>query len=297
MKRFKVDKEYYCWACDYSKITGEGNLARLYIKKKYNKKCKIYSVENIFKNKKIISILNYRYISPVVGIIFCWYQFAVGKKNIYLNYLPLWNSLLFILLPPKTIFGPITGGANYIYGKQFLIRNYIFPILFRISNIFLSFRKIEIIFSTDLLKKYLSKSIINVSQFNFVLNYVKKRKKKKKNIDLLIYFRKHANKESFFPYEFINRLLKEKILIEVIGDYLNIDTVNNLGYLTNKEVLNKLSKTKYTLISGENFYSIFTLECISNNVKILTESKFKNKIKYYKKNFLFINFKKNFDLR
>jgi hypothetical protein len=278
-------------------MTGEGNLARLYIEKNYNNKCKIYTVKKIFSNKKVIKILNYKYISPLVGIIFCWYKFTAGKKNIYLNYLPLWNSLLFMLLPPKTIFGPITGGANYGYGKQFLIRNYIFPILFKISNIFLNFRKIEIYFSTDLLKKYLLKSIINKSHFNFVLNYVKKKKKERKKIDLLIYFRKHTNKEKFFPYDFVNGLAKKKIVIDVIGDYLNIDGVNNLGYLTNKEVNSRLSRTKYTLISGENFYSIFILECISNNVKILIESKFKNSIKHYRNSFLFINFKRNFDLK
>ena len=30
----------------------------------------------------------------------------------YLNYLPLWNFLIFILLPPKTLLGPITGGSQ-----------------------------------------------------------------------------------------------------------------------------------------------------------------------------------------
>jgi hypothetical protein len=59
--------------------------------------------------------------------------------------------------------------------------------------------------------KYLLKSIINKSHFNFVLNYVKKKKKERKKIDLLIYFRKHTNKEKFFPYDFVNGLAKKKL--------------------------------------------------------------------------------------
>ena len=31
-----------------------------------------------------------------------------------MNYLPLWNPLLFILMPPNTILGPITGGSKFL---------------------------------------------------------------------------------------------------------------------------------------------------------------------------------------
>ena len=47
------------------------------------------------------------------------------KKNktiCYVNYLPLWNFLLFVFLPPNTLLGPITGGS--LYNKNSLI-NYI----------------------------------------------------------------------------------------------------------------------------------------------------------------------------
>jgi hypothetical protein len=39
-----------------------------------------------------------------------WKDFLSGKKTIYVNYLPLWNFLIFLLLPPGSILGPITGG-------------------------------------------------------------------------------------------------------------------------------------------------------------------------------------------
>ena len=36
-------------------------------------------------------------------------QFLRGRKVIYVNFLPLWNFLIFLLLPPGSILGLITG--------------------------------------------------------------------------------------------------------------------------------------------------------------------------------------------
>jgi len=172
-----MDK-YYCWACDFSNRTGEGNLARLFIKKSYLQNYQIFTTSNI-------KFLKYKYLSPLIGILFCWYLFIKRKKVVYLNYLPLWNCFLFMFLPPGTILGPITGGAN-IGNKQIVIRKYIFPVLYKVSEIFILCRKTNICFSTDLLKKYLSKKTLSIAKFNFVLNYLKKIKKKKKKKKILI---------------------------------------------------------------------------------------------------------------
>ena len=34
--------------------------------------------------------------------------FLRGFRTVYINYLPLWNTPIFLFCPPKTIFGPIT---------------------------------------------------------------------------------------------------------------------------------------------------------------------------------------------
>ena len=138
-----------CWACDYSSLSGEGNLARLFVKKTIKAKVKIYTPNNKLK---------YKYISPFVGILYCWFFFFLGKKNYYLNYLPFWNFLLFALLPPTTILGPITGGAEYDKKKKNIIRRFLFPIFYKISEIFLIIRNNKNYFSTDLLKKNLWKN-------------------------------------------------------------------------------------------------------------------------------------------
>ncbi len=279
---------YYCWACDLSKNSGEGKLGNLFIKKKLiNKKIKIFTLQK--KNqKKIIDIfLNYKYISPFIGILFCWYNFLKKKQVYYINYLPLWNFLIFLLLPPKTVMGPITGGAYY---KSSIIRKYIFPILYSISQIIIYLRFNDINFATSLLKRNLFFFIKKKSSFNFVLYALKNKiKSKRKNIDFLIYYRDHLNKRSLFPYSFIKKIILSNFSVYIVGDHLNLKGVKNLGKLTNQKIDKYLSKTKFSIASEENPLSFFTLECINNHVKIFIKNKKKIEIKNLKKHFIQIN--------
>jgi hypothetical protein len=122
--------------------------------------------------------------------------------------LPLWNFFLFALAPPKTLYGPITGGAN-IYKKNNLnlsIRKYLFPLFYSISIFFINCRKMRFIFSTQLLKKFIKNKIKNKILFNYALTLFDKKKVGKKKIDFLIYYREHSNKNIIFHYKFINKL-------------------------------------------------------------------------------------------
>lgn len=241
---------------------------------------------NIFNNKKT---LKHKYFLPIVGIFYCWQKFFENKRVCYLNYLPLWNFLLFLLLPPKTIFGPITGGAVPESGYQRIIRLSIFPILYKISQICLLFRKTKIIFATDLLKKYCFNLILKKSFWNYQIKKILLKKKYlKKNIDLLIYYRKHSNKKTTLLREVLEKVQKKKRIL-VVGDNLNNPKVKNLGFKSNKEIQAMLRKTKYSIISSENIFSFYTMECINSNVLIIYKKKPSLKIKFLKKYFIEIN--------
>jgi hypothetical protein len=276
--------KYYSWACDMSKNTGEGSLAKLFIK---HKNLNIQKNLNFRLKSKIY---NYKYILPFVGIFYCWYYFFKKKKICYINYLPLWNFFIFLLLPPKTLIGPITGGA--IFNKS-ITRKYFFPIFYAVSQIIIYFRFDHIDFSTSLLKKNLYGFIKKKSHFNYVLHALKKKKKCKKNIDFLIYYRNHINKKSFFPYTLIKKLIILKYKVYIVGDKLEIHGVKNLKRITNKKLNYYLSKTRFSIASGENLLSFFTLECINNNVKILIDYKSKIDPENLKKNFIKTKFNFN----
>ena len=278
--------------CDYLENSGEGKLARLFVQKLK----KNYQFKIILNQQKRI---NQKYISVVLGIFYCWKKYFQNQKVCYLNYLPLWNFLIFIFLPPNTLLGPITGGSNYIksYNFNHFIRGIIFPFCYKISEFFLNQRVKSIIFSTDLLRKYLFKNTIKKSKFNFVLNDFSYKKRQNKNIDILIYYRDHKNKKTFIPLNLVKKLIDNNFNIHVIGDRLNLVNIKNHGYVSKKKLSKLQSKSKYTFSTGENLYSFFIIECLSNHVKVILEKKYKFNTKVFKDKFIKINFKnlKGFD--
>ena len=171
------NKEIFYWACDQSDSTGEGKLALFFLdelKKKFIVK-KI--IKPKFRNQNISKVLNHKYVLPFLGIYYCWKFFLNGKKVFYINYLPFWNFLIFLLLPPKISIGPITGGAKFHKNSSF-IRRFFFPIFYKISEIIVNLRNFTLLFSTDLLKKFLSKKTKKKSHFNFIIKKFTYKKKK-----------------------------------------------------------------------------------------------------------------------
>ena len=75
----------------------------------------------------------------------------------------------------------------------------------------------------------------------------------------------------------------------MVGDKLELNGVKNLGYIDKKRLNVLQSQSKYTFYSGENIYSFFILECISNHVKILIDKKYSKQINFFKKFFIFLN--------
>ena len=280
-------KKIFVWACDYSDNTGEGKLARLFLNK-MNEKDNFYFILN--QKKKI----KQKYLSTIFGIIYCWKKFLKDERVCYLNYLPLWNFLIFIFLPPKTILGPITGGANYSKSNllSYFTRGIIFPIFYKISEYSLSLRKSKLVFSTDLLKKYLSKRTIKKSSFNFVVKnfLLTKKVRRRKKIDFLIYYRKHKNKIRYFPYNLVKKLIRLKFKVHIVGDKLNFPNIKNYGFISSNKLSNLQSLAKYTIISHENPYSFFILECLSNDVKIIVKQDMKRKIILPKKNLIKLDY-------
>ncbi len=288
-----IKKKIYVWVSDYSNFTGEGNLARLFINLKLKKK---YSI-NIcsFKTHNYIAneILGHKYVLPIIGIINCWKYFLLGKKVCYLNYLPLWNFLIFLFLPPNTILGPITGGSYFKkeFSSNYFIRNFIFPIFYILSSFILFFRKFDLIFSTKLLKKYLNKKLQKRSEFDFVLKALdlRKKNKNKKNLQFLIYYKKHKNKLNLYPFELIQSLANVKLRVLVVGDHLKITNVKNLGYINRKNLNKILTKTKYAILSNENIFSFFAIECLNSNMKLITTNRIDQIDRRIRKRFIYLN--------
>lgn len=280
----------YSWCSDMYVNTGEGVLALAFLyhlSKSLNSKIICETIEgkksfyfkkkNNYKAKKHYLTFLEKYYTPFKGIYLIWKYHLKGYDTCYINFLPLWNFFVFLLLPKKTILGPITGTTliKKNITISYIIRKFLFPIFYKIS-IFIMFKKWnKFIFSTDLLKNKIPKIHLRNVFFNFQLTRIKFKKIKKKKIDFLVYYRKHANKYDTQTISMIKKL-SYSFKIYVVGDFLNISNIKNLGYIDNNKLRDLLSISKMTVSSSENLYSNFNIDCINNNMKILYLNKKKN---------------------
>jgi hypothetical protein len=174
------------------------------------------------------------------------------------------------LLPKKTILGPITGGTykKNIYSVNNLIRRFVITFFYFLTLKFIFLKYKKIIFSTDNLKSFIPKSKIKFCFFNFCLLFYKKRKNKKKTIDFLFYLRLHNNKSNNVHIRIIDSLLELNFKIIVVGDkHIRPNLINYIN-IPRKKLLTFLDKTKFTIVSDENFYSLFAIDCFSSNVHV-----------------------------
>lgn len=286
----------YIWANELYSNTGEGILGLSFLEK-YSK---IFPNEKIliqtpfkksFFNKKIYinkKNLNSNFITnyffPLYGILLIWFYHLKKKKVCYLNFLPLWNSLLIFFLPKATILGPITGRYENLdtYGLKYFIRKYIFNYLYLINIRILLLKYKYLLFSTDLLVNYLKLNFKEKKRIfcNFALScFIKNSLYVKKNIDYLIYYRDYETKNSDFLSFCANNLKNKNI--HIIGDFLNSRCVTNHGLINRERVINLLRRTKFTIISEENFLSLFFLDAVSCSVNIFYSRKLSSKANYF----------------
>jgi len=294
-------KHIVAWACDFSPFRGEGILARNFAKdlskqKKINILVKTPSDTFFIKNGKIKNKIEnskkkinfdffQNYLWPIYGILFLWKQYLKKNKVLYLNFMPLWNFLLFYFLPPKTVIGPITGfiPKKKIDNISSLIRIILIPIFYKFSLLIIFKRFNSLIFSTDLLKKKFFKKDYSKLHFNYLIaSSIKKPKKTKlkRNIDFLVYNRNYSVKEHYKLNKLIRHLIEKNFTVNCVGDTLNIKGLKNYGIVSRKKTLDLLQQTKLILSSPENPYSFFNIDALNMGVKVIFDRKYKNKLDY-----------------
>ena len=156
---------------------------------------------------------------------------------------------------------------------------------FRISNFILNLRYNNLIFTTNNLKEFLSEKVIKKSKFNFVYNIFQNdfdknstKKFNQRDIDFIFYIRFYPSKGTETLIKYIE-ILKRKYKIVTVGELTNIDGIKEYGQISRNEVIELCNNSKFTILSLENFNSLFSLECINSGTKVF----FNNENEYEKK--------------
>ncbi len=253
-------KKIYYWASNTKKNSGEGILALKFLKL-LKIKYKGHELINLNKFKQNDNFI-YNYIIPYFGVIKLWIYGLSNQKICYINYLPIWNFILLILLPKKIILGPITGTNTK--------KNLIYLTLKHIGIIILKLKRKKILFSHDQFKKYFRKS--SNYYYNFILyEFDFKKKFSKKKFDFVVYLRKNRNKGNNFLLNIILQISKKR-RIAIIGDKFLIlkkkPNIYNYININRNKAVNIIAQSKYAIASKENILSFFTLDCLSRGLHV-----------------------------
>ena len=267
---------FYYWANNSNNESGEGLLCKNFInllKKRYPE----YMFVNL-NNFRFRESFFYNYCIPFIGVFKLWYFNLRGFKISYINYLPIWNFFLFLFLPQNTVLGPITGTSTK--------KNILYFIFKKISFIILKNKWKRFLFSNDQFKKDLEglnkKKFYNFLFYNFKTNI----KKNKKIYDIIFYYRKNSNKGNSVYISLLNKLSKN-YKIAVIGDTLNSNkNIKNFKWVKRKTAINIIAQSKFGILSKENIFSYFALDCLSNSVPVFYNSNLSISNKLKNKNFL-----------
>ena len=283
------NKNIYYWASTEKSSNGEGILATNFLK----------LIKNNYKKYKLIPLNKYRfvnqntitnnYILPLWASIILWKYYLLGKKISYINFLPAWNIVLILMLPPKTIIGPVTGSFNRI--KYNLIIKFFTYIGIKILKI----RHKKILFSHNFFSKHLKNNknyFFNFLLYNFKINNSSTPKK----YDFIFYIKNHENKMNNFLLKLINKL-SYKYKVCVIGEKIASNkNIFNKGFVSRKIALRLIQSSRAAVSSPENLFSFFLLDCISNKLIVFYNKNYNPK-KYLNTNLLvpinFNNFKKS----
>ena len=190
-----------------------------------------------------------------------WSKFLNNKKTCYINYLPLWNFLIFLLLPPRTIIGPITG--TILRKKIYSIIFYFFEI---ISLCIIKLRHEKVFFSHNF---YIINYRLNKKHFigNFIFkDFFYRKKNKNKKYDFIVYFRKGEKLYQNYIFKIIKKMNSLNYKFAIIGDKIILKDSKNFGYISRKKANKIISQSKYAIANPENLYSYFVQDCLSNHL-------------------------------
>lgn len=264
MKKDKI----IVFACDKSS-TGEGNLYQsiaILLKTKYS----IY-----IYNDKIIDILcktcfTKDRVLPFYILVVIFFFLLMRKNVLLVNYVPVWNPLIFILTRFGLKIGPVTGNYNILcFNKRQRIKNYLIVILSRISIKFINKKKFYWV-STKNVESFLrNNNVICEQAFPFIgLNLNYKNINDNNFFDIFIYTRYHLNRNNDVLKILIDQIC-EKYKIIQIGNGISNSKIKTIKSCSNEIFDLYLESSKCYLTFSSEDAGLTAYKALLMNKKII----------------------------
>tara|TARA_B100000242_G_scaffold227337_1_gene167711 strand:- start:14060 stop:15121 length:1062 start_codon:yes stop_codon:yes gene_type:complete len=287
-----------CWAIEFDNLGGEGILARTFIKNLASvtdKKIFIVTPNKVFlikksriiclkrKKRKDISmqksknLFKQRFVYPLEGVSIL-FRNKKFKKKIYLNYLPLWQFPLFLLSKLlKFDLGPIVGGVFYRNKYKSLLnilaRVYIMKFFYFLSAFVIKTFNIEIVSANSAINNFLEKqkifSVVSPINLLAVDNYHDSVESKKRDIDVIFYYRRHDSKYPILTMNLASSLSKKGKNVFIFGEKFEANYLNQVGYVSKDRLLDIFSKSKIFINLADNPENLTVYDAISRNCSVV----------------------------
>lgn len=235
-----LEQEVIFIACDYSKNTGEGRLARNFVElisENKNYLARSTSVKALFSSERsghAELLRGFRRLKHVVKA-YGWLllhaalsRAFVSRQYVFVNYLPLWDILFFLLVSRRAIIAPVTGSGEIVC-KQLeagkltkvqinLFRNFLLPILCRFSSRIITYRGLHVLPATPAVASYFGDTEHKYFFASCMLEGKETSKKLQSPFvyDVIVYTNAHILKNNVLLEKFVKRLLQMKLKICLI---------------------------------------------------------------------------------
>ena len=97
----------------------------------------------------------------------------------------------------------------------------------------------------------------------------------------MFYYRKYSAHDSSNQVRIIKKLASEKYKIYVVGDFLKIHNVKNLGIVDRSKIFKYLKRSKFTINEAANYFSIFGLDAISCRTKVFYDKNIRRQQNFF----------------
>ncbi len=218
-----------------------------------------------------------KYIVPFAGACFLR-SIAKRRKTMYLNYLPLWNFLLLLLIPRSSVLGPVVGGyppavsmRQLVKKPAVLVRGALMPLCYFAGAAVITRKFPLLVLGNPCTYRFFPASYRRNILFSCV-NILAARattvadRPEMPAYDVFFYLRGHPSRHPEASRTLLAEISRLGYKVCVAGDLANVPGVTDKGYVPHERLLRLLVDSASFVCLSDNLFAITTIEALALGV-------------------------------
>lgn len=292
------------WASDFERVGGEGVLAHLFVS----------ALRSQFGDRRVIVVSPYaihvmrggntihtrainpfglpevtsshqdkrqtfftKYIIPLAGACFIR-SLARQRRTVYLNYLPLWNFPLLLLIPRSTVLGPVVGGyppeislRGVLTNPAGLVRGALMPACYMLGALLIARKFPRLVLGnpctyTFFPQPYRANILLTCVNILAAQGVVTPDQPDHPTYDVFFYLRAHSTRHPEESKQLMEELCRRGYKVCAAGEVSNVPGVVDKGYVPHETLLGLLVDSSCFVCLSDNIFAITAIEALALGV-------------------------------